>query len=285
MKYNIYSKRTDIYVGDVNLTSSSCKKYKYIGYLGPTPLIYDPKFHYIIPKNKLFDMADSSCSDLSPTQCSAWHKFYDGMNGHKWSECSNNRNNPCDCSNFSNHITCMSASISIIRLRDVTNISGDISSLSSLTKLTSLDLNSANGITGDISSLSSLTNLRFIDLRSAKGISGDISSLSSLTKLTSLDLNSANGITGDISSLSSLTQLTAIALGAATGIRGDISSLSLLTNFRFIDLRSAKGISGDISSLSPIADQLTSGTCVLPQSVSYHGSACFQCNPARVFKA
>ena len=103
-------------------------------------------------------------------------------------------------------------------------LTGDISSLSSLTSLQSLNLN-ATSVSGDISSLSSLTSLQVLNIF-ATSVSGDISSLSSLTSLQNLYLNETS-VSGDISSLSSLTSLQSLNLNA-TSVSGDISSFNNL---------------------------------------------------------
>ena len=82
----------------------------------------------------------------------------------------------------------------------------DISSLSNLSQLSQLDLNS-NKLT-DISSLSNLSQLSQLDLSSNKLT--DISALSNLSQLSQLDLSS-NKLT-DISALSNLSQLTFLNL-------------------------------------------------------------------------
>lgn len=79
------------------------------------------------------------------------------------------------------------------------------------------------GVTGDISSLSSMPKIFSLNIIQSS-ITGDISSLSSLSQLTSLSLSDNKGITGDISSLSSMSQLTTLKL-AGTSVTGDISSI------------------------------------------------------------
>lgn len=79
------------------------------------------------------------------------------------------------------------------------------------------------GVTGDISSLSSMTQLTSLSIISTN-ITGDISSLSSMSQLISIILSDNTGVTGDISSLSSMSQLTSLNL-AGTSVTGDISSI------------------------------------------------------------
>ena len=155
MKYYVYSKGSNKYVGDVNFPSSNCNKYTYLGYLGSKRFIYDSKIHYTKEIKNLFDMADTSCDDLFPTQCTAWKQFYDGMNGLSWSECSNNRNNPCACSG----VECSDQNITKIDLNSATGISGDISSLSKMTSLVYLNLYSATGISGNCGDISNIITI------------------------------------------------------------------------------------------------------------------------------
>ena len=86
---------------------------------------------------------------------------------------------------------------------------GDLSSLSGLSKLSTLDINGTS-VTGDLSSLSGLSELTNIDLSSK--ITGDVSSLSSLTKLTRLtqfNVDTGYGIHGDFSYLGPKVQYVA----------------------------------------------------------------------------
>ena len=78
------------------------------------------------------------------------------------------------------------------------------------------------GVTGDISSLSSMPKITILSI-SFTSVTGDISSLSSMSLLTSLSVADTN-VTGDISSLSSLSQLTTLNV-ADTNVTGDISSI------------------------------------------------------------
>ena len=116
----------------------------------------------------------------------------------------------------------------------------DISPLSGLTNLTSLNL--ANNDLSDISPLSGLTNLTFLSLYNNN--LSDISPLSGLTNLTSLDL-AHNDIS--LSPLSNLTNLT--SLGLESNRIEDLSPLSNLT--RLTDLRLARN---DIEDLSPLSN-------------------------------
>ena len=100
----------------------------------------------------------------------------------------------------------------------------DISPLTNLTNLTSLDL-SGNQIE-DISLLTNLTNLTSLDLGNNQIT--DISALSNLKNLTTLNL-SGNNIT-DISILKELTKLESLSLGGEYSQKSQLSDISVLTN-------------------------------------------------------
>jgi Leucine Rich repeats (2 copies) len=117
----------------------------------------------------------------------------------------------------------------------------DISPLSSLVNLTSLDLQYS--LIRDISPLSSLVNLTSLNLW--HNSITDISPLSSLVNLTSLDLH-YNGRITDISPLSSLVNLTSLDL-KQNGIT-DISPLSSLVNLKKLDLSLS-----EITDISPLS--------------------------------
>ncbi len=76
-------------------------------------------------------------------------------------------------------------------------------------------------VSGDISKLGNLTKLTNLDVAQTS-VSGDISKLGNLTKLTNLDV-AQTSVSGDISKLGNLTKLTNLALGL-TSVSGDIES-------------------------------------------------------------
>lgn len=106
---------------------------------------------------------------------------------------------------------------------DTKSVTGNISSLSELTKLITLDIPNT-GITGNISNLSELTNLTTLIITNDAGITGDISNLSNLVNLTTLSINNTS-ITGDIKTLAKLTQLTALNVSNCA-LSGTIESLA-----------------------------------------------------------
>ena len=120
------------------------------------------------------------------------------------------------------------------------NSVSDLSPLTGLTQLTSLDLE--NNSIADISSLSGLTNLTFLSL--GRNSITDISPLEGLYQLTDLQLG-ADSIS-DLSPLVGLTNLIRLSLqGNSTS---DLSPLAGLTNLTRLSLQG-----NSISDLSPLA--------------------------------
>jgi len=127
------------------------------------------------------------------------------------------------------------------------SISGNLSSLSGLSNLETIDL-SFNEITGDLSSLSGLRYLEtlYIDFTS---ITGELSDLSSMRSLTAISTSYAD-ITGKLSDLSSMSNLTVISFDE--NVTGDLSDLSSLSNLTTVELRDSK-VTGDLSDLSSLS--------------------------------
>ena len=111
-------------------------------------------------------------------------------------------------------------------------LTGDISALSGLTALTSIDLYNTQ-VSGDISALSGLTALTSISFDNTQ-VSGDISALSGLTALTSIGL-AGTQVSGDISALQNLTALTVIRL-YNTNVTGSLDSLANLPSGLILDM-------------------------------------------------
>jgi len=99
-------------------------------------------------------------------------------------------------------------------------LSGDVEDL------TYIDINSQAFVSGDVSSWSALTSLTTLYCYSTD-VSGDVSSWSALTRLTTLYCYSTD-VSGDVSSWSALTRLTRLYC-YSTNIEGDVSSWSALT--------------------------------------------------------
>ena len=123
----------------------------------------------------------------------------------------------------------------------------DVTGLQAFTSLTSLGLSEAP-IT-DISPLSDLKNLTSLDISGSRMSEGsdplsDISPLAGLTNLTSLDLTHDSVV--DISPLSGLTNLTDLSLGI-NKIR-DVSPLASLVKLTHLDLED-----NQINNLSPLS--------------------------------
>ena len=116
----------------------------------------------------------------------------------------------------------------------------DLSPLSSLTNLTSLEL-SFTGLT-DVSALGHLTSLTTLLLR--HNLISDISPLANLTNLEVLHLN--DNLTQDISPLANLTNLEVLYLNDC--LISDVSALAGLTNLIGLEL-----VSNNISDVSALA--------------------------------
>ena len=105
---------------------------------------------------------------------------------------------------------------------DIKNVTGNISSLSELTNLTTLDIPNTS-IIGNISNISNLVNLTTLVFTNTS-ITGDISNLSNLVNLTTLGINNTS-IIGDIKTLVKLTQLTELN-ASNCALSGTIESLA-----------------------------------------------------------
>ena len=107
-------------------------------------------------------------------------------------------------------------------------LNGNINSLSTLTKLTELNLfnNAGSDICGDIVSLSGLTSLTKINLYGAK-VNGNIDSLSALTKLNNIVIQN---LSGSIDSLRNLSELVYLSINGGT-FTGDLALLPSSCNF------------------------------------------------------
>ena len=127
---------------------------------------------------------------------------------------------------------------------DQYNKSFNIDGLKFSKDMISIDSNS-KGVSGNLSSLESLTKLDRINIYGSS-IYGDISALRNLTALTKLDIRNIN-VSGDISALRNLTALTKLGI-TGTNVLGDISALRNLTALNDLNL-SALNIIGDVSAL------------------------------------
>ncbi len=125
----------------------------------------------------------------------------------------------------------------------------DVSALGHLTSLTTLWLR--HNLISDISPLVNLTNLEELDLRD--NFTSDISPLANLTNLKRLDLR--DNFTSDISPLANLTNLE--GLNFISNNISDVSALAGLTNLIGLDL-SSNNIS-DVSALAGLTNLIVLG--------------------------
>jgi Leucine-rich repeat (LRR) protein len=132
-------------------------------------------------------------------------------------------------------------------------LTGDLSSLGSLSDLVVFNMNNNPGIYGDVCALSKAKNLRTLRLAFNPQVTGDISCLKDLN----LDTFAVTGtqITGNLSDLSHMTNLKELYLGG-TSVEGDIASLSKLTKFEELVISDSQEkrpkVYGDLSSLKDL---------------------------------
>ena len=124
------------------------------------------------------------------------------------------------------------------------NAISNLSPLSGLTKLTSLDL--ADNAILNVAVLSNLTNLTSLNLNNNSIL--DITSLSGLTNLTWLNL--ADNVISDVAALSNLTNLTSLYL--SDNSISDVSALSGLTNLEWLNL--GNNSISDVAALSNLTN-------------------------------
>ena len=133
---------------------------------------------------------------------------------------------------------------------------GNISQFNNLTSLETLYIFSKT-ITGDLSSLSDLINLKTLELLRTDLITGDIDSLKTFINLQSLVANQCELITGDIRSLSLLTELITIEV-SNSNVSWDLNTLEAgqFGSLRHLELSGHNGtgylgdITGDIGELN-----------------------------------
>ena len=128
---------------------------------------------------------------------------------------------------------------------DQQNKSFDIDGLKFSKDMITIDTNS-KGVSGNLSSLESLTKLDRINIYGSS-IYGDISALRNLTALTSLDIRNTN-LSGDISALRNLTALTNSLNLSGLNIIGDVSALKGMSKIKELYLQNMS-IGGDLSQL------------------------------------
>lgn len=128
---------------------------------------------------------------------------------------------------------------------DVTQRSININDLSRAKGLESLDITAASNVSGDLSSLSTLVNLNNLIL-STTNITGDFSSLKNLVKLTNLALENSKKMSGNISSFAAMTKLKALQIECSSQVYGNIDSLKNLSECKKISIRYGS-LSGDMA--------------------------------------
>lgn len=128
---------------------------------------------------------------------------------------------------------------------DTTQRSINIDDLSRAKGLESLDIQAASNVSGDLSSLSTLVNLNNLILATTN-ITGDFSSLKNLVKLTNLALENSKKMSGDISSFAAMTLLKTLRIECSNQVYGNIDSLQNLSECKTISIRYGS-LSGDMA--------------------------------------
>jgi len=128
----------------------------------------------------------------------------------------------------------------------------DISPLSGLTGLTSLDLSGCDQLT-DLSPLANLTNLTSLDLAGCSKIA-DLSPLADLVRLELLDISAWDSDTplNDISPLANLTALKSLNLRSRTNL-SDLTPLGELAELESLDLEGSSRQKSDLTPLVRLA--------------------------------
>lgn len=168
-------------------------------------------------------------TDIPQAECETLLALYNDTDGFNWQTHTgwNVNNTPCNWYG----ITCSGGNVQQVSLSD-NRLSGAIPSLSTLTRLQTLDL-TLNQLTGSIPSLSALTNLQHLQLADNE-LTGAIPNLATLTNLRTLSLSN-NKLNGGIPSLATLTNLQHLLL-TNNYLSGTIPTLAALTNLQTLHL-------------------------------------------------
>lgn len=144
-------------------------------------------------------------------------------------------------------------------------VGGGIDAIKNL-PLTGLGI-TATGVTGDVSSLGSMTSLTRIDANDT-AITGDIAAFAGLDELESLSLDNT-GVSGTIGSLSGLEKLRFLTLASAQGSGQVTGKLDDLTGvkLRLFDLK-GQPVGGSLAALEPIASGMQAEVCLNDTKVS-----------------
>ncbi len=127
-------------------------------------------------------------------------------------------------------------------------VSVDLSYFSDMEKLDYIIITNVASLTGDLSDLSGLRKLESLEI-SGEGITGNLGSLGEIDNLSSIIISNAP-ITGDLSDIGGLDSIGVLKL-RNTEITGDISFLSRYKSLQDIDLSNTQ-VGGDICSLKDL---------------------------------
>jgi hypothetical protein len=149
--------------------------------------------------------ADEPCKGLKPNSypknlpyvvedadCKAWQKMFDDMGGTSWAECSQLRNDPCNCYNINKYPHTANVQCQQTGAKDPTT-GAAINIISGLDLTVGMSGHFSEGILG-------FENLVVLQITGNDGLTGTIPDLSSLAKVTSVELhqNSFVGAVPDV---------------------------------------------------------------------------------------
>ncbi len=129
-------------------------------------------------------------------------------------------------------------------------VSVDLSYFSDMEKLDYIIISNVSLLSGDLSNLTGLYNLESLEIYGEQ-ITGDLGSIGGLDNISSIIISNAP-ITGDLSSLGEIDSISVLKL-SNTNVVGDIGSLSKFKSLQEINLSNTR-VSGDICSLKDLEE-------------------------------
>ncbi len=147
----------------------------------------------------------------------------------------------------------------------------DVSPLTTLTNLETLDLGFTGITDAGVASLTTLTNLEWLHLGGTGITDAGVASLTTLTNLETLGLGGTGITDAGVASLTTLTNLEWLSLGG-TGITDTgVASLTTLTNLEYLGLRATAITDAGVASLTTLTNLETldlDGTGITDTGVS-----------------
>eukprot|EP00494_Astrolonche_serrata_P030587 UN30855 len=132
-----------------------------------------------------------------------------------------------------------------LEIFDCRKMTGNIENIGTL-PLSSIVIGNSD-IHGDLSDFSPLTKLTYLELSGSKVNSGSLEDLSHLTNLTGLELSDIPHVTGNLEDLKTLKKLETLTLVNAR-VEGDLNSMNRLSSLTHLQLEDLK-VGGHLSNL------------------------------------